>query len=295
MDAQGSFTQNARRKVLGVAVSAMLHESGFALAERPCIDTLVELLQALVSEIGRSSRGFCELSGRTDVLIGDVVLALIEMGLDVNSIPIYGRTLLRSTKIIVPTPAVAPRANVPKILQAGEKRPLSSYIPEYFPPFPDPHSYIRTPTHKQPVTEYEAIREKSASQKRDVERALTRFMAKTSDSSIAHNLFPDEHMSNLFPLISLHTTPNPYLFALLPRDQIFEDDEEEEVKEAEKKEEEKKDSKEEGAAGEASETQDGENEDGTKAGQTNGQPAEPEVPDNPYLRPAKIAKKGRRP
>lgn len=41
-------------------------------------------------------------------------------------------------------------------------------------------------THKQPVTEYEAIREKAASQKRDIERALTRFIAKTGDT---HSLF----------------------------------------------------------------------------------------------------------
>lgn len=48
-------------------------------------------------------------------------------------------------------------------------------------------------THKQPVTEYEAIREKAANQKKDVERALTRFLAKTSDT---HSLFDveDNHM-----------------------------------------------------------------------------------------------------
>lgn len=32
------------------------------------------------------------------------------------------------------------------------------------------------------MTEYEAIREKAAAQKRDIERALTKFAAKTSDT-----------------------------------------------------------------------------------------------------------------
>ena len=32
---------------------------------------------------------------------------------------------------------------------------------------------MRTPTHKQPVTDYVGVREKASSQKRDVERALT--------------------------------------------------------------------------------------------------------------------------
>jgi hypothetical protein len=53
---------------------------------------------------------------------------------------------------------------------------------------PDPHAYIRTPTYKQPETEYEAIREKSANQKRDIEKALTKFLAKTAKgmSSVYH-------------------------------------------------------------------------------------------------------------
>lgn len=50
-------------------------------------------------------------------------------------------------------------------------------------------------THKQPVTEYEAIREKAASQKRDIERALTKFLAKTSET---HNLFNVED-NQIFP------------------------------------------------------------------------------------------------
>lgn len=49
-------------------------------------------------------------------------------------------------------------------------------------------------THKQPVTEYEAIREKAANQKRDIERALTKFLAKTSETE---SLFDTE--DNMFP------------------------------------------------------------------------------------------------
>lgn len=37
------------------------------------------------------------------------------------------------------------RSSISRILQAGEKRSLPSYIPDHYPPFPDPHTYIRTP------------------------------------------------------------------------------------------------------------------------------------------------------
>lgn len=91
---------------------------------------------------------------------------------------------------------------------------------------PDSHSYIHTPTHRQPITDYESVREKAASQKRDVERALTRFIAKTGK---IHNLFNTED-TNLFPLISCVKGEDefklpPYVDALIFKDQIFEEEE----------------------------------------------------------------------
>ena len=80
------------------------------------------------------------------------------------------------------------------------------------------------------------VREKAASQKRDVERALTRFIAKTGK---IHNLFKTDD-NNLFPLISCErdvdsTKTLPYLSAVLFKDQVFEEDEREFEKKKEKK------------------------------------------------------------
>ena len=66
----------------------------------------------------------------------------------------------------------------------------------------------------------------AASQKRDVERALTRFIAKTGK---IHNLFNSED-SNLFPLISCVKEEEefklpPYVDALVFKDQVFEEEE----------------------------------------------------------------------
>ena len=111
----------------------------------------------------------------------------------------------------------------------GNNKKHPSSIPDNLPEFPDSHSYIRTPTHRQPVTDYEMVREKAASQKRDVERALTRFIAKTGK---IHNLFKTDD-NNLFPLISCEREVDggakipPYINAVLFKDQVFEEDERE--------------------------------------------------------------------
>ena len=44
-------------------------------------------------------------------------------------------------------------------------------------------------TFREPVSDYQVVREKAASQRRDVERALTRFMAKTGETQ---SLFKDD-------------------------------------------------------------------------------------------------------
>lgn len=46
-----------------------------------------------------------------------------------------------------------------------------------------------TQTFREPVSDYQVVREKAASQRRDVERALTRFMAKTGETE---SLFKDD-------------------------------------------------------------------------------------------------------
>ncbi|XP_046400595.1 transcription initiation factor TFIID subunit 8-like [Ischnura elegans] len=219
-----------RRKALAIVVSNLLTEIGFESAEKQALETLVEMLQSFITEVGGSSKSYCELAGRTEVLLGDVVMALVEMGAPCwdtgggggcDGLHVYSRRPMRT---VLPPPPVGAAPKQPTILQAGTKRPHPPHIPPHLPPFPDPHAYIRTPTHKQPVTEYEAIRDRAACQKRDVERALTRFVAKTGDT---HSLFLSEDTC-AFPLIACKGSANPYLNALLPKDQVFEDEEEEE-------------------------------------------------------------------
>ncbi|XP_063696387.1 transcription initiation factor TFIID subunit 8 [Culicoides brevitarsis] len=204
---------NPRRKILQMAVSTILLESGFDAVDRDALETLTEMLQSLLVEIGHSARCFYELSGRIEPVIGDIVVSLVNMGIKLDGIESYGK---REKRHMIPTPQQATQTKPLSILQAGQKQPHPSHIPNHLPELPDPHAYIRTPTYKQPITEYEAIREKAANQKRDIEKALTKFLAKTGDT---HSLFETE--DNLFPLIAPKPAFPTYMAALNPTDQVF--------------------------------------------------------------------------
>lgn len=212
---------STRKRVIFSIVAATCQEVGFHSASNYVLDTLVQLFISFLNELSRSAKQFCEHAGRTEPLPNDVFMALIEMGIDITSIPTYA---LRSHRHIIPTPMTASKPTTPKILQTGQKRSHSSYIPDYLPPFPDSHSYIQTPTMKRPIEDYETLREKTSTQNRDVERGLTRFMARTCRSKHKYSLFNDEPMASLFPLISIKDDNAPYLSALFPKDQTWEDD-----------------------------------------------------------------------
>ncbi|CAL8122959.1 unnamed protein product [Orchesella dallaii] len=206
----------SRRKMIQHVVSLFAQEGGFHVVEKPVLETLTEMFQATLFEFGRSTRMFTELAGRVEPTVGDVTMALIDMGfkVDPRGLRAYSK---RMTRPMISAPQTLPLPKVPTILSAGKKRALPPYIPDYFPPMPDPHAYIRTPTHKQPITDYAACREKTSQQKRDLEKSLSKFFARTSS---CYYLFPEN--KSLFPLIS--PKPASYLDPLIPQDQIFEEE-----------------------------------------------------------------------
>ncbi|KAK1803397.1 hypothetical protein P4O66_020827 [Electrophorus voltai] len=165
----------ARRRTLQVVVSSLLTECGFESSEKAAVETLTEMMQSCFN---------------------------------VDTLPVYAK---RSQRMVITAPPVTNAPVTPKALVAGQKRTHPAYIPSHFPEFPDPHTYIKTPTFREPVSDYQVVREKAASQRRDVERALTRFMAKTGETQ---SLFKDDLTA--FPLIAARPSSIPYLSALLP-------------------------------------------------------------------------------
>ncbi|CAG03850.1 unnamed protein product, partial [Tetraodon nigroviridis] len=198
----------------------------YHLARRRTLQVVVSALhdRAVVYEsVGEGSRG--------DLLYKEIECRCC---FNAESLPVYAK---RSQRMVITAPPVTNLPVTPKALTAGHKRSHPSYIPSHFPEFPDPHTYIKTPTFREPVSDYQVLREKAASQRRDVERALTRFMAKTGETQ---SLFKDDittfpresaggeksiHVCTwwlLFkgicvsPVIAARPSSIPYLSALLP-------------------------------------------------------------------------------
>lgn len=191
------------------AVCGILLEHGFSSATDKAVGVLVGLLEGFLVKLCRLTKAYGENSCRSQPLVDDVIIAAIEIGIDVQSLVTYGR---RPYKITLPNPLPCQPSPEPRRFHLGTQLSRPSYIPDYLPEFPDAHCYIRTPTHAAPASGYQNIRELGAVQKRDTMNAMTKFIAKTSDTE---NLFPDDPYA--FPLIASRPKANSVYEACLPK------------------------------------------------------------------------------
>lgn len=96
----------------------------------------------MVYEISFSAKNYSELSGRTQPIVGDIVVALVNLGINVQGIATFAK---RESRATIPTPQQVSTTKQMSLLQAGTKQSHPPHIPHYLPVLPDPHAYIRTP------------------------------------------------------------------------------------------------------------------------------------------------------
>jgi transcription initiation factor TFIID subunit 8 len=129
--------------------------------------------------VGRRARDYCEVASRTTPTYTDVELALVDIGTDPASLSEYSK---RPQRRHLPKQVHGHVAPQRRVLQVGTRRQRPPHISPHLPPFPDPHTYIRTPTFSPPVGEYKLVREKLGKQKRNSRKGLSKLLGKTRPS-----------------------------------------------------------------------------------------------------------------
>ncbi|XP_065662173.1 transcription initiation factor TFIID subunit 8 [Hydra vulgaris] len=202
-------SNDSNRKLLYLSAAAICKESGFEGASDVCLETLTELLQAYLTELTRTCRCFSELSHRTTPDFTDVKMALAEVGGTLNDIHMFSKHTHNQTFKIAPTKPVIEN----KTLKCGlPKITPPSYIPTYFPEYPEVYSFVHTPTIRKPPSQYQVVRERMASQRQMTEASLIKYIDRTnpSDTQIFENVD-----TKLYPISTVSIEPWPYLNALL--------------------------------------------------------------------------------
>ncbi|GMR47817.1 hypothetical protein PMAYCL1PPCAC_18012, partial [Pristionchus mayeri] len=169
-------------KVLRQAVAAICVGNGFDSADPDVLELLTHTASAYMKEISEGARVITENSGRTKMIPADIWLSLVNMGHNVSQLPDFlAQQEGRSIHIAPPKPANAPVNPTP--LRVGSSRNHHPHIHDYFPPFPDPHTYVRSEISLEPDQSYERARELLAQKKREAETSLSDFFLRTHQST----------------------------------------------------------------------------------------------------------------
>jgi len=218
MSTENQAMQPSLEVVLKQSVRAnlafMSKQKGFKFAEERAIEVLVDLFYSYIDEVVHSSQNYCEHSNRTKIICNDIVFALADTGCNVNEL--YDYHIDGCNEPVAPVEFLHHDNKPLSVLKVGTKQKFPHHILESngFPPFPDPHTYIRTTLGVKPDRGYVNSRKRCANQKRDVELALTQYIARSRKSPLS--LITTKTDDKEYPLIEVEPSPFSFLDALLP-------------------------------------------------------------------------------
>ncbi|CAL2031051.1 unnamed protein product [Caenorhabditis brenneri] len=173
-----SIVNEAYHNVLEQVVTAMCYKAGFDDIEEGALETLMLIFHSSIKRIGEQSRLACEIAGRTIVTPGDVWFGLINMGFRVKTLADFHQDQLGSA-LTVHAPEITPPDAKTQALRIGTPRPHPNYVYDWLPPFPDPHTYIKTEISEEADFSYEKVREAMAQKKRNGVTSLVNYMVRT--------------------------------------------------------------------------------------------------------------------
>nr|CAD2139758.1 unnamed protein product [Meloidogyne enterolobii] len=163
------------KRILSQATAAICQMSGFTSIQSSALDILTALAHKYLTQICGSGRELCEHTGRSIITPGDVFMAIISSGIDVQKFPEF----LQSIKKAKPPPQFTVKSQSPvkspPLLRISDPRPHPSYFPNFLPPFPDPHTYIHTEVKDDIDNTYEKVRCLTAANRRDTEKSLINY------------------------------------------------------------------------------------------------------------------------
>ncbi|VDN21172.1 unnamed protein product [Gongylonema pulchrum] len=153
----------------------MCKQAGFEAIEADVLELLTHMVNSYLNELAITTRLMTEHAGRCISTPTDTLIALVDLGSAVSDLPAFLKeTTSKGSLVIAP----------PRVQQAPhtQSQPRPSHIPEWMPPFPDPHTYVRTDISGEPEPSYEKARESLASLHRNTIVSLKDFVVLTHPS-----------------------------------------------------------------------------------------------------------------
>jgi hypothetical protein len=231
------MSEEFARHVLRVVVAQVCASFGFQSIEQFALETLVDVLQEYIEEIGYTSHSISEVASRTESNFHDVLFAFADLKVSISELMLFA-TQADEMPFSKPLPEFPMKTKQykPKMLSDPEE-PLPSHIPSFLPAFPDKHTYMKTPVPVEKEVDPVKVREKKNRERHDVEYSLARLHKRVrgetawqnqpTDYQSLYDPKPDENKTGPDPvdldaLMSKPSVPTPAVRPTpLPKDSPF--------------------------------------------------------------------------
>eukprot|EP01089_Gocevia_fonbrunei_P013456 TRINITY_DN3458_c0_g1_i1.p1 TRINITY_DN3458_c0_g1~~TRINITY_DN3458_c0_g1_i1.p1 ORF type:complete len:372 (+),score=73.41 TRINITY_DN3458_c0_g1_i1:73-1188(+) len=203
------MSEEFSRELLRVVVAQICKNVGFTGATLTSYETLVDVLQKYLEEIGSRSHNFAELAGRIETNFHDLCQTFSEMDVDLADLSSYANET-EETPFPKPLPEFPiKRQNTHKPELKDPIEPLPPHIPDFLPPFPDKHTYNSTPVYEHRIEDPLEVSKIRNKRKRQVEDALIRLSSDMQDLPVSSYDYSTTSSSSTFAYDS--ESPNIYL------------------------------------------------------------------------------------
>lgn len=180
------------RAISRIAVAQICESIGFEGFNESALDSLADIAIRYLCDLGKTSKFYANLAGRTECNVFDIVQGLEDLGMpqgfsgasEIHTDCIVSSGAITEIKEYLETaeempfaqpvpqfPVIRERRMIPSFLQMGET-PSFKHIPAWLPAFPDPHTYVRTPVWNERVSDARTDKIELARQHRKAERSL---------------------------------------------------------------------------------------------------------------------------
>ncbi|KAM3724500.1 Transcription initiation factor TFIID subunit [Dirofilaria immitis] len=176
------------RRVLRQAIAAICKQAGFETIEADVLELLTHMINSYINELAITTRQMTEHAGRTISTPSDTIIALVDLGTAVSDLPAFLKEATSKGSLVIAPPRAQHLPHTQQQLRVGSSRPRPAHIPDWLPPFPDPHTYVRTDISGEPEPSYEKAREGLALLYRNTVMSLKDFVLRTHPSISLFNL-----------------------------------------------------------------------------------------------------------
>jgi len=185
------------KAAMKVVTAQVCQELGFNAISSNAVESLAEITQKYIEELGHASHHYAELAGRTECNFNDVRQSFNDLYIKIDDLRAFARFAdnMPFAKAIPEFPlkksSLPNQSNkgtrIPNILAKEEiKQPLLPHIPECLPPFPPPHTYVHSTISPPQITDQEEIRKKKNKEKKQIEESLSKLNSKTGSHPTAN-------------------------------------------------------------------------------------------------------------